>query len=148
MFVFALATKPKKKGLMEPVSCVRIGIAEGIVGDCRGHGGLFRNRQVTVISLQQWEKACHEVGHQLSWYFRRANICISGHLFTPEDVHKRLVFQGGVILEITGEAKPCGRMDEVYPGLKAALELSWRGGVTCRVIEAGSIENGDMFRIR
>ena len=38
-------------------------------------------------------------------------------------------------------------MDEVAPGLKAALLPGWRGGVTTKVIESGPIRVGDNMRI-
>jgi MOSC domain-containing protein YiiM len=71
---------------------------------------------------------------------RRANICVSFHSFGRQDVGKKIYAgNGDVILQITGETKPCSRMDEVVPGLRKALESNWRGGVTCRVICGGDL---------
>jgi MOSC domain-containing protein YiiM len=38
-------------------------------------------------------------------------------------------------------------MDELAPGLRAALTPDWRGGVTGRVIADGTIAVGDEVRI-
>ena len=125
---------------MQPVRHASVTENEGIVGDCRGKGGLFGQRQVTLTSLEQWLEACDELGVRLPAFARRANICISGYSFGPTDVGKKLVFLSGLILEITGETKPCSRMDEVCQGLRGALEPNWRGGVTCRVIKGGDLD--------
>jgi MOSC domain-containing protein YiiM len=50
---------------------------------------------------------------------------------------------GDLILEVTGETKPCFRMEEASPGLRNALNSGWRGGVTCRVLQGGQIRVGD-----
>src|SRR5262249_29685897 len=91
-------------------------------------------------SLQQWEATCKELGTDLSWTTRRANLCISGLEFEPRDVGAIIYIGSNVSLEITGETDPCKRMDEAYQGLRAALKPNWRGGVTCRVIRAGTIQ--------
>ena len=46
-----------------------------------------------------------------------------------------------VILEVCGPCAPCGRMDELRPGLQR--ELCGRRGINCKVIVGGNIELGD-----
>lgn len=48
---------------------------------------------------------------------------------------------GSALLETTGPCDPCGRMDEVRPGLQQALR--GRRGMLCRVVEGGTIRRGD-----
>ena len=55
---------------------------------------------------------------------------------------------GDVRLEVSGETDPCGRMDELEPGLRAALEPDWRGGVCCRVLHGGAVADGMPVTIR
>jgi MOSC domain-containing protein YiiM len=55
---------------------------------------------------------------------------------------------GNLCLKVTGECKPCTRMDQVAYGLQAILTPSWRGGVTCQVVESGTIHLGDEVEIR
>jgi MOSC domain-containing protein YiiM len=55
------------------------------------------------------------------------------------------VVLGGVILEVTRESRPCARMDEVRPGLRA--ELRGRRGTYARVVEPGVVTVGDPVAI-
>ena len=52
-----------------------------------------------------------------------------------------------LVVEITGGCDPCGRMEALHPGLRAALTPDWRGGFLARVIEDGEIALGDEIRI-
>lgn len=148
MRIHGIAVKPIRRGSMMPCDRVAITNEAGLDGDCRGRGGLLGRRQVTVLSLDQWEEACQELGHDLPWDTRRANICVEGGDFDPNCVNAYLVFESGVILQITGETEPCRRMDEACEGLRAALAPDWRGGVTCRVIAGGEIEVGESLAMR
>ena len=48
---------------------------------------------------------------------------------------------GNAVLRLTGPCAPCGRMDEIWPGLRG--ELAGRRGVLARVVETGEIQVGD-----
>ena len=129
---------------MEYLYKVTVSLDSGLEGDFRGSRERKEGkRQVTLISLEQWQEACLEVGSKLPWLERRANICLSGIKFGPQDVGRTLRFNQGLVLEIAGEAKPCERMDDLKAGLKEALSKDWRGGVSCRVLSEGTIEIGD-----
>lgn len=140
-FIAGIAFKDSKRSPMKEVSFIDITVRGGLNGDFRGKGGVTRNRQVTVSSVQQWEQVCRELGVSLPWPTRRSNLYIDGLIFGPEDVGKIICIDifSKVELEITGETEPCKRMDEAYPGLKDALSVEWRGGVTCRVIKGGTV---------
>ncbi len=108
---------------------------------------LKSDRQITALALPQWEDAGRELRTFIAWQFRRANLCITEHRFCQEDVGKRIFIGKRAQLLITGECDPCKRMEEVHTGLMQALSPSWRGGVTCRVIQPGDISVGDPVRI-
>lgn len=112
--------------------------ATGLTGDVprtRPH------RQVTVVTREAWEQACAELGANVPWLARRANFLIEG-VELKETTGKRLRI-GSVLLEITGETKPCGLMDKQHPGLQAALKSDWRAGCMCHVLEPGEVKLGD-----
>ena len=127
---------------METLDAVEVGLLEGVHGDFRGSLKPGRNkRQVTVMAREDWEAALAELGQPVAWEQRRVNLLVEG-LTLCQTRGARILFDGGLVLEVTGECDPCSRMEEVAPGLKAVLTPHWRGGVTTRVIEAGPIRVG------
>jgi MOSC domain-containing protein YiiM len=113
---------------------VEVSLASGVAGD---HRGKACERQVTVLEQEAWEATCFELGKSLPWTARRANLFIEG--VPLRETRGKYLKIGDLFLEITGETKPCQRMDEFYSGLQEKLKVSWRGGVTCRVIRPGTI---------
>jgi len=128
---------------MQAIDSARVDVARGIVDDFRGSQ---RDRQITILSESAWNRACAEVGAELPWTVRRANLLVDGVEFDDSFVGKRVVI-GKVELEITGETDPCSRMDAQHTGLTAALEPEWRGGVCCKVLKPGELRIGDTLEI-
>lgn len=133
--VKSIAYRRKSKAVMTEIAEVEITCEAGLVPDTRGKPG---KRQVTLLSLEAWQTACAELGVELPWTTRRANILVSGLTFSAKDVGKILQI-GDVRLQITIETDPCNRMDEQHQGLTAALTPNWRAGVCCRVLSGGQI---------
>ncbi|MCG9731995.1 molybdenum cofactor biosysynthesis protein [Shewanella sp. Isolate13] len=134
--LIGIAFKTVKRGQMTSVEKAEVTQAKGVENDIFGRPG---KRQVTVMSLQQWQLACNQIGKNLPWLTRRANLLVDGISFCSKDIGKQLVI-GELILEITGETDPCNKMEMAYPGLEQALLPGWRGGVTCRVMTGSSIK--------
>ncbi|PZU09889.1 MAG: MOSC domain-containing protein [Sphingomonas sp.] len=132
---------------MQTVDHAEIGLSTGVRGDFRGALKPGRNkRQVTVMTAAGWGDAIRELGVSVAWELRRVNLLVDG-LDLEETRGATLTFAGGAVLEITGECDPCSRMEEIAPGLKAALLPHWRGGVTTIVKQEGRIAVGDSVRI-
>jgi MOSC domain-containing protein YiiM len=123
---------------LEELSAASISVASGIEGDARGRKAL---RQVTVLFRDGWEDACRDLGAELPWIARRANLLIA-NIERPRAAGGRLRI-GETELEITMETQPCHLMDRAREGLRLALKPDWRGGVCCRVIAGGDIRLGD-----
>lgn len=122
----------------------------GVADDFRGRPG---RRQVTVLSLEDWQAACAQAGRpELSWTMRRANLLVTGIDLAAANQAAAAGAEGCVLrvgtveLEVTGETAPCDRMEEACPGLRAALAVGGRGGVTCRVRRGGELAAGDPVR--
>lgn len=135
--LLGIAFKKQRKGTLITHDEAQITVQKGVVGDWRGKPG---KRQVTVMSLADWQTACAELGVELPWQTRRANLVVD-ELPLYQTTGARIVI-GDVMLEVTGETEPCERMEEAQPGLYDALAKEWRGGVTCRVLANGVVRNG------
>lgn len=135
------------KGPMAVIDTAIVTLEGGVEGDCRGRvkpGGRGR-RQVTLMERADWDAALAEIGRDIPWQERRANLLIED-FDLPQIPGTRLRI-GTVLLQITMECDPCHRMDAIADGLRAALTPDWRGGVCARVIEGGNIRVGDNIRI-
>lgn len=133
---------------METVERVSVTCAAGVAGDCRGaRPGKANWRQISLIEAESWAAALAELGAQVPWQERRANLLIEG-IQLPRRTGAIIAIGPDLRIETTGECDPCRRMDEIAPGLQAALAPFWRGGVLGRVIADGEIAVGDEVRIR
>ena len=139
--VEALWTKRAHRGVMDPHREVVCVAGKGIAGNtCRSS-----TRQVTIIAREQWEAMMRELGGAapaaLDAAARRANILVSGiDLATSRGKVLRL---GSVRVRILGETRPCERMDEALPGLRAAMDPEWRGGAFGEMLDDGPLAVGD-----
>jgi MOSC domain-containing protein YiiM len=137
--LLSIARRANADSPMQEIFSGELSLDEGLLGDSKGRPG---SRQITILSKESWLRACDELGLDLPWTVRRANLLIKGFEFLPTDVG-RTIHIGDVILEITRETDPCYKMDKAHHGLKEALMSGWRGGVCCKVIQAGTITTGD-----
>ena len=132
--VLALALRPQKGGAMSLAECITLTPENGVQGD----HGTSQRRQVTLLDEAAWQTACSEVGTELDWTIRRANILVQG-LELPSLLNQQIRV-GTALVEVIGEVTPCHFMDAAKPGLEAALTPDWRGGVYARIIESGHVE--------
>ena len=137
-----IAYRTKPKAPMTEIEQVEISCEQGLLPDFRGKPG---KRQVTLLSVQSWQDACGELGVDLPWTYRRANILIDGLRFSALDAG-RVIRIGEAELQVMIETDPCPRMDAQHFGLTAALLPDWRAGVCCKVVKAGLVRFGDPVR--
>ncbi len=143
-----IARHGRARGPIETIDRVEVSLDGGIAGDHRGarKPGATGRRQVTLMERGDWEAAMAEVGRNIAWSERRANLLVDG-LDLPKTAGTRLRIGDDVLLEITRETDPCERMEALAPGLRAALTPDWRGGACTRVLAGGVIAIGDPIRI-
>ncbi len=132
--LLGIAIKPQGESVMHELPEAQLSCERGVEGDCRGKPG---PRQVTILSLADWQAACGELGIERHWTDRRANLLVDA--LSLEQTTGQHIQIGDALLEITGETDPCHRMEALHPGLFNALAKGWRGGVTCRVVRGGAL---------
>ena len=98
-------------------------------------------REITLLSVERWADACRELGAELPWTFRRANLLIRG-IDLAAQVGKTVTI-GSVRVLVHGETRPCKIMDAQHEGLRTALVPHVRGGVHAEVLTGGAVRKGD-----
>jgi MOSC domain-containing protein YiiM len=121
---------------MDARTSVELIAGQGIAGNAdRGR------RQVTLLEREVWEDLMRELGAAAGPDTRRANFLVGG--ISLANSRGRIIRVGAAQLRIAGEVKPCERMEEAVPGLRAAMYPEWRGGAFAQVLGGGVVAVGD-----
>jgi len=123
-------------GPMDPLFEAALETGVGVPGKADVGGP----RQVTLVARERWKTIAVELPGARP-EMRRANLLVSG--IDLEANRGRILRVGGCRLRIRGETRPCEVMDQQLPGLRAALDPHWGGGVYAEVLEGGPITLGD-----
>ena len=142
--LLAIARRAGPRLPMEEIAQGLVSVARGLEGDHKGMK--FPRRQITILAREAWEAAIAELADlagpvPLPWTVRRANLLVEG-VTLPRGVGS-ILRVGPIRLEVMAQTYPCRRMEEAHSGLLKSLAPDWRGGVTTRVIEGGTIRPGD-----
>lgn len=129
-----------RRGPMDPVSRASLRAGRGLDGSADVGG----RRQVTILSEERWKQVAAALGVRLDPALRRANLLVSG--VDLKRSANRVLAVGACRIRIVGETRPCERMDEAHPGLRAALEPPWAGGAYGETLDDGEIAVGDPVR--
>ena len=140
--VVGMAVRPSDGEPMREIEGSQAPVDGWLDGD---HGGSAK-RGITFLSTETWAEVNAELGSSIPWYRRRANVCVEGLGNLAPLVGKR-IRAGEVVVAILDETRPCGEMDKIHQGLRKTLEVTGRGGVYGRVVEAGRIRVGDAVEV-
>ena len=136
-----IAVRDQSRAPMQEREKVDVTVEGGITEDYRGTG----LRQVTFLSAEQWEACLQELGAEMPWHTRRANVLVEGvDLFDAIGMRLQI---GTCVFDIHGETEPCQRMDELHDGLRETLTPDLRAGVWGRVVSGGTLEIGQSVRV-
>jgi len=142
-----IGLRPKRREDVQSVTSVEVIAHSGLLGD---HSNLRRpnpsgKRHVTLIQAEHLPAVASLAGlKEVKPETLRRNLLISGiNLTALKD--KRFRIGDDVILEGTGFAHPCSRMEEAL-GAGGYNAMRGHGGITARVIQGGMIQLGDPVR--
>jgi len=136
----AIWLKRAHRGPMDPARAATVAAGTGLVGNADVGG----RRQVTLIARERWTAVQQHLGVALPDNTRRANLLVRG--IDLAGSRGRVLQIGACRIRIRGETRPCERMDEAHPGLRAAMEPDWGGGAYGEVLDDGTIAVGDAVR--
>ena len=132
-----LWVKRAHRGVMDSRPTIELVAGSGVSGSADRRG----RRQVTLLEREVWDALMRELGSNAGPETRRANVLVSGI-----DLRKsrgRVLRLGQTRVRVAGEVKPCERMEEAVPGLRALMFPDWRGGAFAEIIEDGPVAVGD-----
>jgi MOSC domain-containing protein YiiM len=132
-----LWVKRAHRGPMDAQTAIELVPARGVAGSADSGG----RRQVTLLEREVWEALMQELGSDAGPETRRANVLVSG--IDLRRSRGRVLRLGQALLRVAGEVKPCERMEESVPGLRALMFPEWRGGAFAEVVEGGTVTTGD-----
>lgn len=127
-------------GPMDSVLEAQLIAGRGIVGNANQGG----RRQVTIIEEEVWSHLMQTLAGDLDPSRRRANLMVRG--ISLRASRGKTLKIGEVSIHVFGETRPCERMDEALPGLRAAMSPEWRGGAFGEVLNDGVIRVGDVVQ--
>lgn len=147
--LIGIARRDAVRAPMEELTTGSVTVERGLEGDHKGPK--FPRRRITVLAREAWEEALAELrgadgaSVELPWTVRRANLLVAG-VRLPR-ARGGILRIGSIKLETTNPTQPCARMEEAHAGLLKALHPDWRGGVTCAVLEGGTVSLGDEVEV-
>ncbi len=134
-----IGVRPAHKAPMKVLEAVNISIENGLAGDryIKKNG----NRQITLFQAEYLPVLASILKLEtVDPALLRRNLLVSGINLLA--FANRSFQIGSVILEMTGMCHPCSRMEEnLGPGAYNAMR--GHGGITAKVIQAGTICLGD-----
>lgn len=135
---------PAPRAAIEALTAAELLAGRGLAGDHHASAAPGGARQVTLIQAEHLREAEALLQRTVSPDLCRRNLVIAGLDFAG--LRGRRLRAGTALLEVSGDCRPCSRMEEnLGPGGLEAMR--GRGGLTARVLEPGRVRVGDAIRV-
>lgn len=134
-----IAVRPARGVAMQVVRQLKVDPESGLSGD--RYAGRSGHRHLSLLQREHLQVIASVLGvATIDPALLRRNVLVSGINLIA--LKHKIVRIGAVLIEVTGACHPCSRM-ESQPGAGGYNAMRGHGGVTARVLEAGTIEVGD-----
>ncbi len=134
-----IAVRPARGVAMQVVQQLAVDPATGPSGD--RYAGRSGNRHLSLLQYEHLPVIASVLGvTSVDPALLRRNFLISGINLVA--LKQKIVRIGAVLIEVTGPCHPCSRM-ETQLGAGGYNAMRGHGGVTARILEAGTIRIGD-----
>ncbi len=138
-----IGLSPATRAELTPVEQVAARVGTGLDGDHHARSGKSK-RQVTLIQQEHLDVVAALLGiPRVAPEWTRRNIVVAG--INLAALAKARFTVGEVLLEGTGPCAPCSRMEQNL-GTGGYNAMRGHGGITARVLSAGTIRRGDAVR--
>lgn len=135
--VLSIQLSKARRQPMVPIATATAISDVGIEGDRHAQRGFAR--QVLIMDKETLDLLGLSPGQI------KENITIEGVDLSGIRPGQVFFFGDDVTMEATGDCEPCGRMDEIRPGLRETLQ--GRRGVLAMVLNGGEFRVGDSVRV-
>ena len=134
-----IAVRPARGEAMQVVDRVAVSPANGLIGD--RYAGRSGTRHLSLLQSEHLPAIAGVLGvDTIDPGLLRRNFLVSGINLLA--LKQKIVRIGSARIEVTGACHPCSRM-ETQLGAGGYNAMRGHGGVTARVLEAGTIQIGD-----
>jgi MOSC domain-containing protein YiiM len=123
-----------------PVESCRVSF-DGLKGDGRDHEKhIKRDRAVSLIDREILDQLTKE-GYEVPWGAVGENLTVENLDVQSLEPNDRLVFEGGVVIELVEGRRPCFVLDPL--GIDLKKDIVGRCGYLARVLTEGIIATGE-----
>ncbi len=129
-----------KRPVPEAAVCMK-----GLEGDGRDHEKHWKPERAVSIQDEELLEVLSSEGYDLGHGTMGENLTVRNLDVQSMPPGTKLLFSGGVELELTGPRKPCFVLDKIHPNLKDDVIL--RCGCMARVLRTGTIRPGETIRV-
>jgi MOSC domain-containing protein YiiM len=119
---------------------------DGLDGDGRDHDKhVTRDRAISLIDREILDQLTRE-GYEVPWGAVGENLTVENLDVQSLETDDRLVFSGGVVIELVEGRRPCFVLDPL--GIDLKKDIVGRCGYMARVVTEGTITTGESIVVQ
>ena len=143
--VFKLGIAKNKNQKIEEVQKIEVLSGKGIIGDRHFHENNDDRNQITLIESENIDYYNNKFKTNYHYIEFRRNIITKG-IKLNDLVEKKLLIGK---IEVKGHdlCRPCKHLEETLKGKDIVKEFLRKGGLRCKILTSGQINEGDEIKI-